>query len=82
MDVIALLKKFFPLSFSEKADITALVINVVIYFVVGAVSGIILGLMAGIEYVGFIFGITAGMVGLYCTGGIALSFLDYFKVIK
>lgn len=75
-------KKFFPFSFGDKADIMALIFNVLIYFVAGAICGIILGLLAQIPYIGFVFGITASAIGLYCTGGIVLSILHYCKVIK
>ena len=77
-----LLKKYFPLSFGAKADIVALAINILIYFIAGAVCGIILGLLARIPIVGFIFGIAASLIGLYCLVGIVLSCLDYFKILK
>ena len=40
-----LLRKFFPFSFVEKKDVTALVINVLIHVVVGFVVGLVFGLL-------------------------------------
>lgn len=77
-----LIKQIFPLSFGEKKDITALVINILIYFIAGAVAGLVIGLLAGIPIIGFIFGLVGGIVGLYSLVGIVLSCLDYFKILK
>ena len=77
-----MLKKFFPFSFKEKNDVTALVINVIIYVVVGAVVGLRIGLLAKIPLDGILIGLAGGLIDLYITVGIVLTFLDYFKVIK
>lgn len=78
MDVF---KKIFPYSFGT-ADVTTLVVKVVIQVLVAGVIDLILGLLAGIPFVGFVFTITAWLVGVYFTGGIVITFLAYFKVIK
>ena len=70
-----MLKKLFPYSFGAK-DIKTLVIKIVVYLVVSAVLGWVLGL---IPLVG---GIAAWVVGLYSTVGWILVILDYLKVLK
>lgn len=77
-----MLKQIFPLSFGEKKDITALVINILIYFVAGALAGILIGVLASIPVIGIIIGLIGGVIDLYCLVGIVLSCLDYFKVLK
>lgn len=70
-----MLKKFFPYSFGA-ADVKALVIKVIIYLVVSAVGGFILGLLP------LVGGILSWVLGLYCTVGWILAILDYLKVLK
>ncbi len=77
-----LLRKLFPLSFKEKKDIAALIINVLLQLVIDIVLGWIIGIVALIPIVGIVVGLLGGLVGLYFFVGIVLSILDYFKVLK
>lgn len=78
------LKKFWPLSFKEKNEVKDLVIPVVIYVVAPVVINIIFAILRNLPVVGFTFAIIQTSLGslfdLYCTAGIAFSFLNYFKV--
>lgn len=76
------LKKFFPFSFTAKNDIVALIINIVIYAIAGAVFGIVISILNWIPIVGTIISIAGALVELYVFVGIVLSCLDYFKVLK
>ena len=69
------LKKIFPLSFKEKKSVGALIVNILLHVLGGAVAGVIIGILP-------ILGILGGIVELYFTAGIVLSVLDYLKVIK
>ena len=73
-----MLKKIFPLSFQSKPDIASLVINILIQLVVSAVAGWVVGIVAALPLIGFIF----GLLSLYFMAGIVISLLDYFKVLK
>lgn len=77
-----ILTKLFPFSFQPKADMTALVINVVIYVVVAAVIGFVLAIIKKIPIVGLIPKIICSLVELYVVIGIVLSVLDYMQVLK
>ena len=77
-----LVKKIFPLSFTEKNTIGALIINILIQIVVCAVAGLLIGICAQIPVVGIIIGLVGGLVGIYEIVGIVLSILDYAKVLK
>lgn len=76
------LKKIFPLSFTEKKTIGALIINILIQLVVCAIAGVLIGICAQIPVVGWIIGFVGGFIGLYEIIGILLSILDYAKVLK
>ena len=76
------LKKFFPFSFGEKKDVAALVINIVIYVVVGLVAGVLIALLSHIPVLAWIISLLGGAVDLYVTGGIVFSVLHYVKVLK
>ncbi len=77
-----MLKKFFPLSFQPKADVAALVINILIQLVVGVVIGWVISIVVLIPIVGLIVGLVGGLLDLYILAGIILSCLDYFKILK
>ncbi|MBO5079012.1 MAG: hypothetical protein J6B67_04945 [Oscillospiraceae bacterium] len=77
-----MLKKFFPFSFGEKNDVAALIINCLIYLVVGIVAGFLIGILAKIPVLGIVIGLVGSLVDLYVLVGIVLSCLDYFKVLK
>ena len=77
-----LLKKYFPYSFTEKKDVVALVINVLLYLIVGTVAGILIKLLVFIPVLGVIIGLVGGLVDLYVLAGVGLSVLDYFKILK
>ena len=76
------IKKIFPLSFTEKKTIGALIINILIQIIVCALVGVVIGIVAAIPVIGIIIGAIGGLIGLYEIIGIVLSILDYAKVLK
>ena len=79
---MSILKKYFPLSFTEKNDVISLLISIAVYFVAGLILDLVLGFAASIPLIGIIFGIAAWLIGIYCFVGIVLCVLDYFKLLK
>ena len=77
-----LIKKIFPLSFTEKNTIGALIINILIQIIVCAIAGVVIAICATIPVVGIVIGFVGGFIGLYELIGIVLSILDYAKVLK
>ena len=67
------LKKLFPLSFKEKKDVGALIVNILIYLAIS----VVVGMLAFIPIVGW----ASQLIHLYLLAGILLSILDYCKVI-
>lgn len=76
-----LLKKIFPFSFGT-ADVATLVIKIIVYVVVGAVIGFVFSLVAIIPIVNILVGLLGTLVEIYILGGIAVTVLDFCKVLK
>lgn len=76
------LKKLFPFSFAEKNGIGGLIVNILLYLVVGAIAGVAIALLAAIPVIGLIIGLLGGLIDLYVLVGIIISILDYCKVLK
>lgn len=80
--VMETLKKVFPFSFKEKKGLGALIVNILIYIVVGAIAGAVIGILRGIPVVGLLVGIVCTLIDIYVVAGIIISILDYLKVLK
>ena len=79
MDMI---KTIFPYSFGAK-DLKALAIKIVVYLVVGAIVGLLCGVIGLIPLLGAIIAwAVGGIVSIYCLAGIVIAVLDYMKVLK
>ncbi len=76
------LKKYFPFSFTEKKDVMAVIINVVLHIVASWIIGILLGILSLIPVVGWFTGIAGMLAEVYLFVGMVLSVLDYCKVLK
>jgi len=75
------MKKLFPLSFREPTT-NNLVVTIIIYVVASFVVGLVLGILAKIPLIGWIFSIASSLFGLYCFIGLVLVVLYFLKVIK
>ena len=75
------LKKLFPLSFKE-GDVKSLIITIVIYIVVAAVAGLVLGLLGRIPLIGWIFRLVGWLIDVYCTVGVVLAILKFLNIVK
>ena len=77
-----ILKQLFPLSFAKKEDVTGLVVNLIIYLVVGLVASLAIAILSHTPLVGFLIGMLGGLVDLYVLVGIVLSVLDFLDMLK
>lgn len=75
------IKKFFPQAF-KATDVAPLIVALVIYVLIDIVCGFVIGLLAKLPIIGFLFGLLGSLVGLYALVGIVLSILVFVKVIK
>ena len=76
------MKKYFPFSFTEKKDVMALVVNVVLHIAASWIIAILLGILGLIPVVGWFTGLAGMLCELYLFAGIVLSVLDFCKVLK
>ncbi|MBQ4313224.1 MAG: hypothetical protein IJC18_03335 [Clostridia bacterium] len=76
-----MIKKLFPTS-TRATDLTGLIVSLLIYIVLPAIVHLVANLLGGIPLIGWILGIIAGVIDLYCLIGIVVSLLIFFKVIK
>lgn len=76
------LRKLFPYSFKEKKDIAALVINIIVYVVIGFIAGILMSVFALIPFIGILISIIGAAIDLYVVIAIVISILDYLKILK
>ena len=74
-------KKYFPLAFTEKKDIMALVVNVVLHIVAGWIAGIVLGIVGFFPVIGLVAGLVGAAAELYLLVSMVLSVLDYLKIV-
>lgn len=76
------LKKLWPTPFQiKKKDVASFLVQLIIFIVICAVAGLVLGFLSGIPVVGVIFSILASLVGLYSLIGIVLCILKFCAVI-
>jgi hypothetical protein len=75
-------KQFFPFSLSVVPDDgKSLAVSLLIYFAAIICVRVVSIIFGWIVFVGAIVSVIATIVGLYCTIGILLSLLIYFKVV-
>lgn len=77
-----LLKKYFPLSFTEKKDLPALTVVLLFYLVALLAVGIVIWVLNLIPVVCYIGWVIGSVAEAYVVAGAVLTALDYFKVIK
>ena len=76
------LKKLFPYSFKKKGDVGALIVNILIQLLIGAVATVLISILAKLPIIGIIISLVGGLVNLYVLAGIIISILDYNKILK
>lgn len=77
-----LLKKYFPLSFTEKKDLPSLAVVLLFYLVALLAVGIVIWILNLIPVVCYIGWVIGSVAEAYVAAGAVLAALDYFKVIK
>ena len=75
------LKIYFPLAFTEKKDIMAVVANVALHIVAGWIAGIVLGIVGILPVIGLVAGLAGAAAELYLLVSMVLSVLDYLKIV-
>ena len=77
------IKTFWPTPFKVKEkDVASLVVQLIIFIVACAIAGVLLGVLAKLPVIGFVFGIVGGLLGVYNLVGIVLCILQFFGSLK
>ena len=78
-----MLKKFWPTPFKIKEkDIASFIIQLVIFVVVCAVIGWLIGILSGIPIIGLIFSLLGALIEIYGLVGIVLCILVFLGIVK
>lgn len=77
------IKKLWPTPFKiQKGNIVSLLIQGIIFLVICAVLGWLIGLLSAIPVIGIIFGLVGSLMGVYSLVGLVLCVLKFFDVVK
>lgn len=77
------IRKLWPTPFKiKKGDIASLLIQGIIFLVICAVLGWLIGLLSGIKVIGVVFGLIGSLMGVYSLVGLVLCVLKFFGVVK
>ena len=77
------LKTLWPTPFKIKEkDVTSFIVQLIIFIVVCAVVGLLIGILAKIPLIGIIFSLFGALVELYGLIGIVLCILQFVGVLK
>ncbi len=78
-----MLKKLWPTPFKiERKNLSSFLIQLIIFIVVCAVVGVLIGVLSAIPIVGIIFWIVGSLLEIYSIVGIVLCVLVFLDVIK
>lgn len=76
------LKKLWPTPFKiEKGNVASFIVQLIIFILVTAVMGVLIGVLSAIPIVGVIFAILGSLIGLYTLIGVVLCILVFVDVI-
>ena len=77
------LKKLWPTPFKiEKGNLASFIIQLIIFVVICAVVGVLIGVLSSIPIIGVIFWILGSLMELYSIIGIVLCVLVFLDVVK
>lgn len=77
------LKKFWPTPFKiNEKDLVSFLIQLIIFIVITAVIGWLIGILASLPIIGIIFSILGSLVGIYNIIGIVLCVLKFLGIVK
>lgn len=78
-----LIKKVWPTPFKIKEkDLVSFIVQLIIFVVVCAVVGFLIGILAALPIIGLIFSLIGGLVELYGFIGIILCILKFLGIVK
>ena len=77
------LKKLWPTPFKIKEkDLASFLVQLIIFILICAVAGIVIGILNAIPIVNIISGIAGSLMGVYGFVGVVLCILQFLGVLK
>ena len=77
------LKKVWPTPFKIKdKDVVSFLVQLIIFIVICAVVGVLIGILAKLPIIGIVFSLVGGVVELYGLIGIVLCVLKFLGLVK
>lgn len=75
-------KKLWPTPFKiKKGNLASFLIQLIIFIVIVAVVGWLIGLLAGLPIIGIIFSLVGSLIGIYNIVGIVLCVLRFLGTV-
>ena len=77
-----ILQKLWPTPFKiKKGDLASFLIQLIIFVVLTAVIGFLIGILAAFPIIGIIFGIVGSLMGIYTLVGVVLCVLRFLALV-
>ena len=77
------IKKLWPTPFKiKKGNVVSFVVQLLIFLVLTALFGWLIGLLTALPIVGIVFGIVASLMSLYTVIGAVLCLLKFLDLVK
>ncbi|MBQ8382554.1 MAG: hypothetical protein IJX47_05035 [Clostridia bacterium] len=77
------LNKYVKLEFKENPELYWMIVEIVVYVLAGIIASAVIGVLwTLVGFLGILWGIVDGVIGLYIIVGIVLSVLKFCKVIQ
>lgn len=77
------LKKLWPTPFKiEKGNVGSLIVQLIIFIVICAVVGWLIGILAALPIIGIVFSLVGSLMEIYGLVGIVLSVLKFIGIVE
>ena len=77
-----MLKKLFPMAFTDKSDLATLIIDIIIHLFFGFLVYMFGDLVISLGVFGIVLMVICRLIDVYILASLVLSILNYCKVIK
>ncbi len=77
------MKKLWPTPFKiQKGNVVSFVVQLLVFLILTALFGWLIGLLSALPIVGIVFGIVGSLMGIYTLIGAVLCLLKFLDLVK
>ena len=77
------MKKLWPTPFKiQKGNVVSFVVQLLVFLILTALFGWLIGLLSALPVVGIVFGIVGSLMGIYTLIGAVLCLLKFLDLVK